>query len=50
MMKSNKNQIVCYLCKKPIKGRIYYQSDSSKHPVHKGCLVVIKRNKETGGI
>jgi hypothetical protein len=39
---------ICFLCKKPIKGKVYYQGGSLSHPVHKGCLVVIKRSKDGG--
>jgi hypothetical protein len=39
---------VCCLCKKPIKGKVYYQGGSRAHPVHKGCLTVIKRSKDGG--
>jgi hypothetical protein len=45
-----KEKPICVLCKKPIKGRVYLQGGSERHPVHKKCRVVIKRDKRTGGI
>lgn len=39
---------VCYLCKKPIKGRVFYQGGQYTHPSHRKCLVVIRRSKDGG--
>lgn len=30
---------VCWLCGKPIEGKVYYQGGSLKHPSHKKHLV-----------
>lgn len=36
---------VCWLCKKPIKGKVHLQGGSHDHPAHKGCLVTIDPRK-----
>lgn len=40
--------LICFLCRKPIKGQVYYQGGSLAFPCHKGCQVVIKRSKDGG--
>lgn len=35
------NKPTCALCRKRIKGRVYYQAGQATHPVHKGCRIVI---------
>jgi hypothetical protein len=39
---------LCRLCRKPIRGKVYYQGGQKDWPVHKGCLVVIKRSRDGG--
>lgn len=39
MTPQQNEQQSCWLCHKPIKGRVYYQGGSKAHPSHKGCLV-----------
>lgn len=38
----------CCLCNKPIKGKVHYQGGQKDFPVHKKCLIVIKRSKDGG--
>lgn len=43
-----KKQVLCWLCHKPIEGKVYYQGESYQHPVHKGCRFSVKRSKDGG--
>jgi hypothetical protein len=40
--------VLCWLCKKPIIGKVAYQGGSQKHPSHRKCLVSVK--PRNGGI
>ena len=45
-----KPEVICWLCKKPIKGKPHFQGGSLELPSHKKCLVGVKPDKRTGGI
>ena len=47
-MTDSKKTPVCVFCKKPIKGKIYFQGGVLSHPVHKNCRIEIKRSKDGG--
>lgn len=41
---------VCWLCEKPIVGRVAYQGNHAVLPVHPGCKIVMPARKApTGG-
>lgn len=42
------NRPKCWLCKKPIKTRVYYQGHQQTLPCHFRCRVVIKVSKDGG--
>jgi hypothetical protein len=46
--RGKKDLPVCWLCKKPIRGKVYYQGGQLTHPSHRECLVVIERSKDGG--
>lgn len=39
---------VCFLCRKPIARKVYYQGNVSTLPVHGRCRIVIKRSEDGG--
>ncbi len=41
---------ICWLCKKPIKGKVYFQGGSDKHPGHKKCTTFRVKKSKDGGI
>ena len=41
---------ICWLCKKPIVGKVHYQAGVTKFPSHRRCLMVIKKSKKDSGI
>lgn len=40
------SQVICCNCRKPIKGKVYYQGGQFTHPSHRKCLIVIKKSKD----
>jgi hypothetical protein len=44
-----KPPVICWLCRLPIKGKVYFQGGQPNFPAHKNCRIVIKASKKHGG-